>query len=80
MSLPLVLTDLVGCVPDLLFESQNGFVAKAESAEDLAASLIKMLDCSKDILRRFGAISRQNFENISSLSINEHTIQQIVNG
>lgn len=79
MSLPLILTDLVGCVPDLLQISQNGFVARTKDAESLAEAITNMLDCSKETLSQFGAISRCKFEQISSVTINENTINHIVN-
>lgn len=78
MSLPLILTEKVGCVPDLLGD-ETGLVVQEKNPQMLATAIMQMIDTSKDDLISAGKICREKFERISSIDINVNTIKQIIN-
>ncbi|HEX3385637.1 MAG TPA: glycosyltransferase family 4 protein [Mucilaginibacter sp.] len=53
-----LVSDKVGCAPDLVLEGQNGMTFKSQDAGDLAKAL-KELTADKEILFRFGRRSRE---------------------
>lgn len=81
MGLPLVLTENVGCVPDLMGKPpyKNGFVVKQNDSIDLSKALARMLDKDKSELEEMGKISRVNFDKSLSIEININTIEAILN-
>ncbi len=78
MSVPLILTDKVGCVPDLL-RDEVGIVVKENHPQMLADAIVKMMETHKNELVNDGEIIRKNFEEISSIDINVDTIRRIIN-
>jgi glycosyltransferase involved in cell wall biosynthesis len=59
--LPLVVTDKVGCAPDLVEDGVNGFVVSSSSAEQLGARIGELID-DVDERRRFGEASLRRIE------------------
>jgi glycosyltransferase involved in cell wall biosynthesis len=57
-SLPIVVTDKVGCADDLVRDGENGFVVSSEDSSDLAERLRQLIR-SDDLRQRFGSASRQ---------------------
>jgi glycosyltransferase involved in cell wall biosynthesis len=57
-SLPIVVTDKVGCADDLVRDGENGFVVSSEDSSDLAERLCQLIR-SDDLRHRFGSASRQ---------------------
>jgi glycosyltransferase involved in cell wall biosynthesis len=56
-SLPMVVSDKVGCARDLVSEGRNGFVVPSEDVEMLARRLAVLID-SPELRARFGGESR----------------------
>ena len=56
--LPVVVTDKVGCAPDLVHEGDNGFVVPAGLAGPLAAALERLV-ADAELRARFGRRSRE---------------------
>ncbi len=54
--LPLVVSDLVGCAPDLVREGENGFVVAHDDVEALTGALERLVS-NRDVRERFGARS-----------------------
>jgi glycosyltransferase involved in cell wall biosynthesis len=57
-SLPIVVTNKVGCADDLVVDGENGFVISSEDSSDLVDRL-RQLVRSEDLRHRFGSMSRQ---------------------
>lgn len=57
-SLPLVVTDKVGCAGDLVLNGENGFVVSSQSSSELAQRLDELVR-SAELRQRFGRTSRQ---------------------
>jgi glycosyltransferase involved in cell wall biosynthesis len=55
-SLPIVVTDRVGCARDLVREGQNGFIVSAEDPAQLSDAIAQLVSQS-ELRRRFGAAS-----------------------
>lgn len=81
MCLPLVLTENVGCVPDLMGipPFKNGYVVKPNDPVELSKALMHMLDKDKSELKEMGKISRINFETNLSIEININTLNKMLN-
>jgi glycosyltransferase involved in cell wall biosynthesis len=77
MSLPLIVTDQVGCAPDLVEEGLNGYVVSASDAEELAKALSDLVDRGQEGLRRAGELSRKKFEAMS-YHVHHDTLQRII--
>lgn len=78
MSLPLIVSDQVGCAPDLVEEGLNGFVVPAENVEKLAGALDNGIRLGKEGLRQAGRRTRERFKSLNSFRIHHETIQSIV--
>lgn len=78
MSLPLILTDMVGAVPDLIGECKNGYVVPANNSQELSKALTLMLELSPNERKKMGSVSRLNFIKSSSISININSLNSIV--
>ena len=76
MSLPLILTDKVGAVPDLICNN-NGFVVPTKNPQELANAITKMIDLTEQERKEMGKISRINFEKCASIQININTLYNI---
>jgi len=59
--LPIVISDEVGCVPDLVKHGDNGFLFKAGDVEGLARALAPLL-ADADLRKRMGQRSRERIE------------------
>jgi glycosyltransferase involved in cell wall biosynthesis len=57
-SLPIVVTDKVGCADDLVQDGENGFVVSSEDSSDLSNRLRQLIQ-SEDLRHRFGSASRR---------------------
>src|SRR5207247_11160263 len=57
-SLPIIVTDKVGCADDLVRDGENGFVVSSEDSADLSDRL-RQLVRSSELRQRFGNASRQ---------------------
>jgi glycosyltransferase involved in cell wall biosynthesis len=60
-ALPVVVSDKVGCAPDLVQDGENGFVVAAGQAEALAAAVRKLVE-SPDLRRTMGGRSRERID------------------
>lgn len=56
--LPVVVADGVGCVPDLVYDSENGYVFKAGDVDGLVGALEPLL-ADEELRRRMGQRSRE---------------------
>src|ERR1700682_185238 len=57
-SLPIVVTDKVGCADDLVRDGENGFVVSSEDSSDLLDRLRQLIQ-TDELRHRFGKMSRQ---------------------
>jgi glycosyltransferase involved in cell wall biosynthesis len=57
-SLPVVVTDKVGCAGDLVLDGENGFIVSSQSWSELADRLGELIR-SAELRQRFGRASRQ---------------------
>ena len=73
--LPVVVSDKVGCGPDLVIEGKNGFIYPHEDTQALASHLLKLVS-DESLRRRFGQYSGQH---ISTFGIKD-TADDIVSG
>ncbi|TEU13318.1 MAG: glycosyltransferase family 1 protein [Anaerolineales bacterium] len=71
--LPIVVTDQVGCAPDLVREGENGYVVPYHSVEELEKALEKLV---ADPERRY-AFGQRSLEIIQGWDI-DHTVEGIV--
>jgi glycosyltransferase involved in cell wall biosynthesis len=62
--LPIVLSQNVGCAPDLVSEGKNGFVVKVDDEKDLAEALERLITDAQ-LRARFGAYSAAVIEDYS---------------
>ena len=62
--LPIVITDEVGCVPDLVKHGDNGFLIKTGDVKGLVRALDQLLS-NKDLMKRMGQRSRERIEHWS---------------
>jgi glycosyltransferase involved in cell wall biosynthesis len=77
MGLPLIVTDQVGCAPDLVEEGRNGSVVSAGNVRELTEALCGMVDRGRDELRQAGELSRKKFEAMS-YHVHQDTLQRII--
>ncbi len=66
-SLPVIASDHVGCVPDLVHNDRNGFVYPAESTYELTQALFKLVTDS-DMRQRFGEYSAEVIQHYSVMA------------
>jgi glycosyltransferase involved in cell wall biosynthesis len=57
-SLPVVVTDKVGCADDLVLDGENGFVVSSEDSSELSERLRQLIK-SDDLRHRLGSASRK---------------------
>ena len=66
--LPLIISDAVGCAPDLVYDNKNGFIFKNGSLEELSDNLSKLI-LDKTLRESFGETS---YEIIQNFGIDEN--------
>ena len=71
-SIPIVVSNAVGCTDDLVINGVNGFTFELDDENDLTAKLDKLLTMSKK--------ERQQIGQQSIAKINEYNYQNIVQG
>lgn len=79
MSLPLILTKMVGCVPDLLVDNDNGFVVEAKSSTELAKAIERIVEVGKEKRLQMGYQSRMKFLEMSSFQHHINSINLMLN-
>lgn len=75
--LPIIVSDMVGCGPDLVKHGENGFIFKTGSIEELSDYLEKLM-LNNELRKEFGQKSREIVKNYSYQKSAENILKAIL--
>ena len=78
MGVPLILSENVGCIPDLLGQSlSGGFVVPVDDSQVLAEKISLMIDMPSVTRKNLGQSVRERYQKFASVDVNVDTLMRI---